>query len=944
MMFKQLLINHTCITRLLVIGLALLIAGCGGDSDRDREPRGPIPGSTINFYNDVVEGHSINLTLKTDLPESSTGVVSFNNREWTINANGSADCNLIDTSDIHDTGCDLNVDVENGFLSFSYNHNVLSEAADDKMYYHNERSNIHSVTLDFEGYAKHFSKCKNTRNNHLKRTELVREDEKKPNSPWTIDKYHDRFYAQSQEVACNTAFMSHGFTQTRLTKVGGGSYTDPAMQITVKAGTTDEVYLRYMKPDYYGFLSFSPASVVTENGYEKHDFGFLNGELDVAGFWPYIDIIVKPRQGVSLDDTQLTIFNQFDRYQLVAGESPLILDSNESYLALRATYNYSRYSRLVAVNKVIGSDRPSSFDNATILSAQHTLTQKVKNTRFRGPIPPLANDVASPRTATNKVAKNSQDEVKLTFSENVTLMSANHLVEQEYNSTDTLSGRTPHINENLTSADLHISFGKHVTENIGTSCCWDSFGNKENIDLNFNFWDANGQFQSKRTQRVFTLSSSYVDIAGSLSAASTYGPDFWSLVVNNNIILLPATGKLIPIKNILRNMRQDYINILNTNVGTKIHDQFFDAHYSTIIPGSGGFGSPGVINAYLQEQSDLVKDQQVLINKSNRHKRYKYVFTGAYVNSNYKPRLVKSGTATASLSCKDVKSYGQYYISGSKIVSYLQDLKNIECEIADFSGKGNLSVEMTYGSVVNRKADLLFAVDLPVYTNVVMDAATAALELESDLIHYDLTFSSGIKDSLGTDDFTLVTTGDVTADIVDVIPDADVPGNYRVTISSATGDGTLKLVFADNLEAIGYNGLQVDFENTSYANFPTIVIGSPATLPPSTIEYVGEPVLDTGTAVFTLKLSRQASELTPTHFELITTGSVAGKISDITENLDGTYSVNLTSLSGEGSLTVKVLGSSINYDGVTATDADFVSNEVTVDVKSYVKRAVIVSW
>jgi len=918
-MFKQLFINRAYFTILLVIGLGTVITGC--DTELKVSPStGYYSGA---FYNDIVVDHTINLTLKTDLPEGSTGVVSFNRREWSINADGSVNCNQIAPLDIHNTGCDLTVDVENGFLSFSYNYNTFSETA-DTLRNHNQRSTINNVTLDFEGYDKHVKKCENSTDDREKSKSKwpVRTDEKQ-------NRWFNRYVNQLQKVTCATAYMTYGLNQTQLRIVqtyNTSSYG--TMRITVKAGTVDDVYLRYMKANYYGFLSLSPVSVVKKNGYEIHsfDFDFDNNTLDAAEFWPYVDIIVKPLQGVSLDDTQLSILDSYDKYELVAGETPLILNSNESYLALRANFHkfrslrHKQYTDLTPVNKVISFNRPSSFNNATILSAQHSINPKVKNTDFRPPLLTFDTVVAAPKTANINVAIGSQDEVRLTFNENVTLMSVNQLVEQEYNSTDTVPGRIPHYTkENVNSGDLHIGFTKH-SANHGFTCLRCTVQSQEDLDLNFNFWDAEGKFKSNITQRVFTLSSSFVDSANNLvrvERSRAYGEfrDLW--YEPTNILLLPATGKLIPIKNILHDVRSDIFNNLNTNTG---------------------FGSAGVINTYLEHQSDVVKGKQVVINKSNRNKRYKYVFTGAYVKSKYKPRLVKSGTATASLSCEDVISYGEHNAS----IPYLHNVKKIECEIADFSGKGNLSVAMTFDSVVNRKADLLFAVNLPVYTNIVMDDAITVVE--ADLIHYDLRLSSGIIGGLNIDDFTLLTTGDVTADIVEVVPDTVISGKYRVTISSAIGDGTLKLAFVDTLEASGENGQQVDFDNTSFADFPTILIGNPVTLTTSTIEYLGKSVLDTEYAEFTLTLTSPVSELTPANFELITSGSVVGEISDITFNLNGRYSVNLTSLSGEGTLTVKVLASSIIDDNGASLGVDFISSDVTVDVKAYVMRAVIVSW
>ena len=173
-----------------------------------------------------------------------------------------------------------------------------------------------------------------------------------------------------------------------------------------------------------------------------------------------------------------------------------------------------------------------------------------------------------------------------------------------------------------------------------------------------------------------------------------------------------------------------------------------------------------------------------------------------------------------------------------------------------------------------------------------------------------------------------ITTGSVQGVITKVAVDSVDPNAFLVNVSNITGSGTLSILIpsASQIQDLAGNTLA----SIPIASIPTIVnaIGPVVT----SIQCVSAPSTNSTSVVFRVKYSESVKNAqTVSNYGPVITGAMSATITGVIPtlgNLDQTsFDVTISSISGKGSLGLKVLGSLItNVDG-TPFNGPFVAGQ-----------------
>jgi hypothetical protein len=169
------------------------------------------------------------------------------------------------------------------------------------------------------------------------------------------------------------------------------------------------------------------------------------------------------------------------------------------------------------------------------------------------------------------------------------------------------------------------------------------------------------------------------------------------------------------------------------------------------------------------------------------------------------------------------------------------------------------------------------------------------------------------NNSFTTDDLTLTTvSGDANGSISSI---SGTGNTYTVNVNSVSGDGTLRLDFTGEVEDFSNNTSQNNFtsgetyilDNTA-PSVLSITVDSPATSP-----------TNSSTATWQVTFSEDVSGSIATS-DFTKNGSPSGTISSVTMVSPTVYNVTMTSITGDGELTIDFTGTAVDQTGNNSTE------------------------
>lgn len=170
------------------------------------------------------------------------------------------------------------------------------------------------------------------------------------------------------------------------------------------------------------------------------------------------------------------------------------------------------------------------------------------------------------------------------------------------------------------------------------------------------------------------------------------------------------------------------------------------------------------------------------------------------------------------------------------------------------------------------------------------------------------------NNSFTTDDLTLTTvSGDASGSISSI---SGTGNTYTVNVNSVDGDGTLRLDFTGEVEDFSNNSSQNNFttgetyllDNTA-PTVLSITVDSPATSP-----------TNSSTATWQVTFSEDVSGSIMTS-DFTKNGTPTGTISSVTMVSSTVYNVTMTSIAGDGNLTIDFTGTAVDQTGNNSTES-----------------------
>ena len=212
------------------------------------------------------------------------------------------------------------------------------------------------------------------------------------------------------------------------------------------------------------------------------------------------------------------------------------------------------------------------------------------------------------------------------------------------------------------------------------------------------------------------------------------------------------------------------------------------------------------------------------------------------------------------------------------------------------------------------------------------DGVTSATQ-----IHFTVTFSEPVT-GVTTDDFALTSTGNISgASVISVSGSGNV---YSVEVNTGTGDGGLRLDVIDNDSIIDDTLNPLGGVGAGNGNFDTgDVITIDKTPPSVTSSLRDDPNPTSAESVrFTVTFSEVVYQVDANDFALTTTGGISGATVGEVSGSGNTYTVNVNTGSGDGTLRLDVLVSggigTIMDAAVNPLNGNFTTGEVYTINKS----------
>jgi len=201
----------------------------------------------------------------------------------------------------------------------------------------------------------------------------------------------------------------------------------------------------------------------------------------------------------------------------------------------------------------------------------------------------------------------------------------------------------------------------------------------------------------------------------------------------------------------------------------------------------------------------------------------------------------------------------------------------------------------------------------PVVTSIVRADPNPTTAAE---VRFTVSFSEEVW-PVRLDDFVLSTTGSISgAAITAISPREDEyisAKTYTVTVSTGTGDGTLRLDVIDDDTIGDWNSPAplggTGIGNGNFITGETYTIGKGAPSVPSVTSSLRADANPTGAASvnFTVTFSEAVSGVDPGDFFLTTTGSISGVLVSNVSGSGNTYTVTVGTGSGDGTLRLDVI-------------------------------------
>ena len=210
-------------------------------------------------------------------------------------------------------------------------------------------------------------------------------------------------------------------------------------------------------------------------------------------------------------------------------------------------------------------------------------------------------------------------------------------------------------------------------------------------------------------------------------------------------------------------------------------------------------------------------------------------------------------------------------------------------------------------------------------------------------IHFIVTFSEGVW-PVDASDFALTITGSISGATITGITDHNGNGysyetNYTVTVNTGTGDGTLRLdlIDDDSIRDVAENPLGgAGAGNGDFTTGETYTINKSAPGAPSVTSSLRADPDPTaaGNVRFTVTFSENVNGVDAADFALTLTGSISGATIGDVSGGGATYTVNVITGTGEGTLRLDIIDNdsimntgSIPLGGAGAGNGNFTSGE-----------------
>ena len=196
----------------------------------------------------------------------------------------------------------------------------------------------------------------------------------------------------------------------------------------------------------------------------------------------------------------------------------------------------------------------------------------------------------------------------------------------------------------------------------------------------------------------------------------------------------------------------------------------------------------------------------------------------------------------------------------------------------------------------------------------------------ADMVRFTVNFSEKVW-PVRLSDFMLTTTGSISgATVTDISPREDQyrsAATYTVTVSTGTGDGTLRLDLIDSdsiLDELGNPLGGAGADNGNFTSGETYTINKSGPSAPIVISSLRADPDPTSADIvsFTVTFSEAVSGVDPSDFTLTTTGSLSGSLVANVSGAEATYTVLVATGSGDGGLRLDLIDddSILNASGI----------------------------